>query len=67
MRRACSGDFRTSCQGVRPCGGRALGCLAENQSRLSPSCKRALAQTQGQRYFRAELLRRRGPRDDKPR
>ena len=49
MRRACGGDFRTYCQGVRPGGGRALSCLAENQSRLSPSCRGALAEARGQR------------------
>ena len=49
MRRACGGDFRTFCQGVRPGGGRALGCLAQNQAQLSPSCRGALAQAQGQR------------------
>jgi hypothetical protein len=49
MRRSCGGDFRAYCQGVRPGGGRALACLAENQSRLSPSCRGALAEAQGQR------------------
>ena len=49
MRRSCGGDFRAYCQGVRPGGGRALACLAQNQSRLSPSCKGALAQAHGQR------------------
>ena len=49
MRRSCGGDFRAYCQGVRPGGGRALGCLAQNQLRLSPSCKGALAEAWGQR------------------
>jgi hypothetical protein len=49
MRRSCGGDFRAYCQGVRPGGGRAIGCLAENQARLSPSCRSALAEAQGAR------------------
>ncbi|WP_428493411.1 hypothetical protein [Rhodopila sp.] len=49
MRRSCGGDFRAYCQGVRLGGGRAMACLAQNQSRLSPSCKAALAQAHGQR------------------
>jgi hypothetical protein len=46
MRRSCGGDFRAYCQGVRPGGGRAIGCLAENQTRLSPACRGALAEAQ---------------------
>jgi hypothetical protein len=49
MRRSCGGDFRAYCQGVRPGGGRGLACLAENQSRLSPSCRDALAEARGGR------------------
>jgi hypothetical protein len=49
MRHSCGGDFRAYCQGVRPGGGRAIGCLAENQARLSPSCRGALAEAQGAR------------------
>ncbi|WP_428484496.1 cysteine rich repeat-containing protein [Rhodopila sp.] len=44
MRNACGGDFRAYCRGVRPGGGRAMSCLAANQTRLSASCKGALAQ-----------------------
>jgi len=43
MRRSCSGDFRTYCQGVELGGGRALQCLKANESKLSPTCKSALA------------------------
>lgn len=49
MRNACGGDFRAYCQGVGLGGGRAMACLAENQSRLSPSCKGALAEAHGGR------------------
>ena len=44
LRRSCGGDFRAYCQGVAMGGGRALACLNENQSRLSPACKGAVAE-----------------------
>ncbi len=43
FRRACGGDVRVHCPGVRPGGGEILGCLAVNQARLSPGCRQALA------------------------
>jgi hypothetical protein len=49
MRRSCGGDFRAYCQGVRPGGGRGMACLAENQARLSPPCRGALAEARGVR------------------
>jgi hypothetical protein len=49
MRRSCGGDFRAYCRGVQPGGGRGLACLAENQSRLSPPCRGALAEARGGR------------------
>ena len=49
MRQSCGGDFRTYCRGVQPGGGRGLTCLAENQSRLSPPCKSALAEARASR------------------
>jgi hypothetical protein len=47
MRRACGGDFRALCRGVRPGGGRALACLADHQESLSPPCRKALAAARG--------------------
>jgi hypothetical protein len=44
MRHACGGDYRAYCRGVPMGGGRAIGCLADNESRLSPSCRGALAE-----------------------
>jgi hypothetical protein len=49
MRRSCSGDFRAYCRGVPLGGGHGLACLAENESRLSPSCKGALAEARAAR------------------
>jgi len=49
MRRSCGGDYRAYCQGVRPGEGRALACLSENQARLSPPCRGALAEARGAR------------------
>lgn len=49
MRQSCGGDFRAYCRGVPLGGGRAMACLAENQSRLSPACKGALAEAHGAR------------------
>ena len=47
VRDACGADFHAYCQGVGLGGGRAIGCLAENESRLSPPCKGALARARG--------------------
>ena len=43
LRRSCSEDFRSYCQGVQLGEGRAVRCLVQNESRLSPACKRGLA------------------------
>jgi hypothetical protein len=42
MRSACGPDFRTYCEGLRPGGGRVIGCLQANRASLSPRCQRAL-------------------------
>ncbi len=49
MRHACGGDFRAYCHGVGLGGGRAMACLAENEPRLSPPCRSALAEARGSR------------------
>ncbi|MDI7862778.1 growth hormone receptor binding protein [Rhizobiaceae bacterium n13] len=41
-REACGGDFRTYCRTVPLGGGRAIACLRENMSRLSPGCQKVL-------------------------
>lgn len=49
VREQCGMDYRSLCRGVRPGGGRALACLQENQSRLSPGCQTALANAKAHR------------------
>jgi hypothetical protein len=49
LREHCRMDYRSLCHGVRPGGGQALACLEENQSRLSPGCKSALASAKARR------------------
>jgi cysteine rich repeat protein len=49
MRRDCGEDFRAYCSGVRLGGGRGVACLADNEQRLSPSCKGALAEARAGR------------------
>jgi hypothetical protein len=49
MREACGADFRTYCRGVGLGGGRAMACLRENQSRLTPTCRDALAEARAGR------------------
>jgi hypothetical protein len=44
LRRSCGDDFHSYCQGVPLGQGRALQCLVQNESRLSPACKRGLAE-----------------------
>jgi hypothetical protein len=40
--RACSADRDTFCKGVRPGRGRIVGCLKDNDSKLSPECREQL-------------------------
>jgi hypothetical protein len=43
VRRSCGADFRSYCQGTQLGEGRAVRCLVQNESRLSPACKQGLA------------------------
>ena len=40
---ACRSDFAMLCGGIRPGGGRALMCLRQHGSELSPGCQESLA------------------------
>lgn len=44
MRMACGADFRAYCPGVPFGGGRAMNCLAANDTLLSRPCRGALAE-----------------------
>ncbi len=47
LRQACAQDYRVNCAAVAPGGGQVIACLAANQARLSPACRRALIQAKG--------------------
>jgi hypothetical protein len=42
-RAICKADVATLCSGVQPGGGRIAGCLKQNEAKVSPACKDALA------------------------
>jgi hypothetical protein len=42
-RASCKGDAATLCPGVQPGGGRVAACLKQNEAKVSPACKDALA------------------------
>jgi hypothetical protein len=39
---ACAGDAERLCHGMRPGGGRIMGCLRGNAASLTPGCRAAL-------------------------
>ncbi len=43
QRDACMGDYEKFCKGVMPGGGRIIACLARENDKLSPACKKVLA------------------------
>jgi hypothetical protein len=43
VREACGMDYREHCRGIPPGGGRAISCLAEHETSLSPGCQRAMS------------------------
>jgi hypothetical protein len=49
MRRACGNDFHAYCADVPMGGGRALACLSRNETRLSPTCRNAMAEARAER------------------
>jgi hypothetical protein len=46
QRGACMGDYQTYCKGIRPGGGRIVACLAKSNDKLTPECKKVLADAQ---------------------
>ena len=43
QRNACMGDYQKYCKGVQPGGGRIIACLAKESDKLTPACKKVLA------------------------
>lgn len=43
QRDACMGDYQKYCKDVAPGGGRIIACLAKSSDRLTPACKKVLA------------------------
>jgi hypothetical protein len=43
QRSACMGDYETYCKGTRPGGGRIIACLSKSGDKLTPACKKVLA------------------------
>ena len=46
QRDACMGDYQKYCKGTVPGGGRIIACLAKQNDRLTPACKKVLADAQ---------------------
>ena len=43
QRSACMGDYEKFCKGTTPGGGRIIACLAKSNDKLTPACKKVLA------------------------
>ncbi|QWG18125.1 cysteine rich repeat-containing protein [Bradyrhizobium sediminis] len=43
QRSACMGDYEKYCKGVVPGGGRIIACLAKENDKITPACKKVLA------------------------
>ena len=43
QRDACMGDYEKFCKDVTPGGGRIIACLAKENDKLTPACKKVLA------------------------
>jgi hypothetical protein len=43
QRNACMGDYEKYCKGTQPGGGRIIACLSKSSGKLTPACKKVLA------------------------
>jgi len=48
QRDACTGDYEKFCKGVVPGGGHIIASLAKESDKLTPACKKVLADAQKQ-------------------
>jgi hypothetical protein len=46
QRSACMGDYEKFCKGVTPGGGRIIACLAKESDKITPACKKVLAEAE---------------------
>ncbi|MDI1267229.1 MAG: hypothetical protein PS018_28610 [bacterium] len=46
QRNACMGDYEKYCKSVAPGGGRIIACLAKEGDKISPACKKVLAEAE---------------------
>lgn len=46
QRDACTGDYEKFCKGTVPGGGRIIACLAKQGDKLTPACKKVLAEAE---------------------
>jgi hypothetical protein len=46
QRSACMGDYEKYCKGTTPGGGRIIACLAKSNDKLTPACKKILAEAE---------------------
>jgi hypothetical protein len=44
QREACKADYDQFCKGTLPGGGRIIACLSKQDAKLSPACKKVLAE-----------------------
>ena len=43
QRSACMGDYEKFCKGTTPGGGRIIACLSKSSDKLTPACRKVLA------------------------
>jgi hypothetical protein len=46
QRSACMGDFGKYCKGTTPGGGRIIACLSKSSDKLTPACRKVLAEAE---------------------